>query len=158
MAYAASGLAIADAGIAASAIEVETPPEATYDQATLDVVRALHDSGIRTAWDDFGAGDVRYAVLRDAAFDVVKVPVTFVLKDGAFNDAVIRAAVGFARSIEAVVVAEGVETIAARDRVRSLGCDIGQGYLWSRIVPGDEIPRSLAAITIDGARGAPPAA
>jgi EAL domain-containing protein (putative c-di-GMP-specific phosphodiesterase class I) len=115
-------------------------------------VRALRDAGVRTAWDDFGDGDVRYASLREAAFDVVKVPVTFVLRNGRYDDAVVQAAVGFARAIGAVVVAEGVETVASRDRVRGLGCDVGQGYLWSRIVPGDRIPAALDAITIDGAR------
>ncbi len=146
--------AAADAKIPPAAIEVETCPEATYDDATLDVVRALRDAGVRTAWDDFGDGDVRYASLRAAAFDVVKVPVTFVLRSGPYDDAVVQAAVGFARAIGAVVVAEGVETVASRDRVRGLGCDVGQGYLWSRIVPGDRIPAAVDAITIDGARTA----
>jgi EAL domain-containing protein (putative c-di-GMP-specific phosphodiesterase class I) len=52
-------------------------------------------------------------------------------------------------------VAEGVETIAIRDRVRDLGCDIGQGYLWSQQVEADELPAVLRAVRIDGAAAKP---
>jgi len=45
------------------------------------------------------------------------------------------------------VVAEGVETPALRERVRALGCDLGQGYLWSQLVRGAEIPRIFAALS-----------
>jgi len=81
----------------------------------------------------------------------VKLPVPIVKRAGAaFDDMVIAAAVGFARSIGAETVAEGVETVAIRDRVRELGCGIGQGYLWSQQVLGDELPGVLRAIGIDG--------
>jgi EAL domain-containing protein (putative c-di-GMP-specific phosphodiesterase class I) len=95
--------------------------------------------------------------LRDAPFDVVKLPVQFVKRAGAmYDDTVIAAGVGFARSIGAKTVAEGVETTAIRDRVRELGCEIGQGYLWSRQVPGDELPDVISAIRIDGAASPKP--
>jgi len=146
--------AVAAAGLDPSDVEVETPPEATYDPETLAIVSALRDAGIRTAFDDFGDGHIRFTWLRDARFDVVKVPLTFVLGDvGPFDDAVVRSAIAFAHAIGAVVVAEGVETRGARDRVLGLGCDIGQGYWWSRVIPADEIPRVLAAIRVDGAEG-----
>ena len=94
--------------------------------------------------------------IRDAPFDVVKLPVHFVLRAGAtFDDAVIAAGVGFARSIGAETVAEGVETTQIRDRVRDLGCDIGQGFLWSQQVEADELPAVLRAIGIDGASAKP---
>lgn len=143
-----------DAGLDPALVEIESQPEATYDPATFAALRQIREAGIRVALDDFGEGDLRFAWLRDAPFDVVKIPVMFVLKSGQpFDDAVIKSAVGFARSIGAPTVAEGVETVAIRDRVLALGCDIGQGYLWSQQVPGDELPRVLASIGIDGANG-----
>lgn len=145
--------AVADAGIEPAAIEIETPPEATYDAATLGAVRAFRTAGFRVALDDVGDGDLRFVWFREAMFDVLKVPTTFVIgAPGAFDDAVIRSTVGFARAMGASVVAEGVETVAARDRVRDLGCDIGQGYLWSKIVPGAQMAVAIDAITIDGTR------
>jgi EAL domain-containing protein (putative c-di-GMP-specific phosphodiesterase class I) len=136
-----------------SRVEIESQPDAIYDTATMNSLRELREAGLRVALDDFGEGDVRFSWLRDAPFDVVKLPVMFVTRSGqAFDDAVIASGVAFARSIRAETVAEGVESVAIRDRVRALGCDIGQGYLWSRQVVGDELPGVVAAIGIDGAR------
>ncbi len=144
--------AAADAGLRPSDIEIETQPEATYDAGTLRSLREMRESGVRIALDDFGDGDLRFSWLRDAPFDVVKLPVTFVLRSTtAYDDAVIAAGVGFARAIGAETVAEGIETVVLRDHVRALGIDIGQGFLWSPIVPADRIPEVIGAIGIDGA-------
>ena len=148
--------AAAQAGIDPSELEVESQPEATYGPETFAALQEFRDAGIRVALDDFGEGNLHFMALRDAPFDVVKLPVHFVLRAGAtFDDAVIAAGVGFARSIGAETVAEGVETIPIRDRVRDLGCDIGQGFLWSQQVEAEELPRVLRAIGIDGASAKP---
>jgi EAL domain-containing protein (putative c-di-GMP-specific phosphodiesterase class I) len=148
--------AAAQAGIDPSEIEVESPPEATYGPEIFAALQKFRDAGIRVALDDFGEGYLRFMSIRDAPFDVVKLPVHFVLRAGAtFDDAVIAAGVGFARSIGAETVAEGVETTQIRDRVRDLGCDIGQGFLWSQQVEAEELPAVLRAIGIDGAPAKP---
>ena len=148
--------AAAAARIDPSEIEVESPPEATYGPEIFAALREFREAGIVVALDDFGEGSLHFMALRDAPFDVVKLPVHFVLRaGGTFDDAVIAAGVGFARSIGAETVAEGVETIAIRDRVRDLGCDIGQGYLWSQQVVADDLPAVLRAIGIDGASAEP---
>ena len=148
--------AAAEAGVAPGELEIESQPEATYGPDIFAALREFRDAGIRVALDDFGEGSLHFMALRDAPFDVVKLPVHFVLRAGAaFDDAVIAAGVGFARSIGAETVAEGVETIAIRDRVRELGCDIGQGYLWSQQVEAKELPAVLGAIRMDGAAAKP---
>ena len=140
-----------DAGIPPGLLEIETQPEAVYDREMCERLQAFRAAGIRVALDDFGDGDLRFAVLRDAPFDVVKLPVKFVNGPAnAYDDSVITSGVAFARAIGAVTVAEGVETIATRDRVRDLGCDIGQGYLWSRQVEANAFPAVIRAISIDG--------
>jgi EAL domain-containing protein (putative c-di-GMP-specific phosphodiesterase class I) len=141
--------ALADVGIEPAAMELESSDQGTF--ALLDRCRR---AGFRVALDDFGGSDIRYEWLRHTRFDVVKLPVTFVLRaSSVFDDAVIAA--GVARSIGAETVAEGVETIAIRDRVRDIGCDIGQGFLWSHQVVADELPAVLRAIGIDGASAKP---
>jgi EAL domain-containing protein (putative c-di-GMP-specific phosphodiesterase class I) len=143
--------AASDTGVAPGDIEIESQPEATYGPAIFAALREFREAGLRVALDDFGEGSLHFMAIRDAPFDVVKLPVHFVLRAGsAFDDMVIAAGVGFARSIGAETVAEGVETVAIRDRVRALGCDIGQGYLWSQQVTGDEVPAVIRAIGIDG--------
>ncbi|MEK7863467.1 MAG: EAL domain-containing protein [Chloroflexota bacterium] len=140
-------------GLAPELVEIETQPEAVYDPAMCARLQELRSARIRIALDDFGDGDLRFAWLRDAPFDVVKLPVTFVRGAGTpYDDAIIAAGVAFARSIGAETVAEGIETLGVRDRVRDLGIDIGQGYLWSRQVEADAFPAVLAALGIDGAR------
>ncbi|HEY3217854.1 MAG TPA: EAL domain-containing protein [Candidatus Limnocylindria bacterium] len=142
-----------EARIAPSALEIEISPASRLDRTTLDCVRRIRAAGLRAALDDFGAGELRLAALRDTSFDTIKVPMAFVRDShGPFSDAVIASAVSLSRALGAVVVAEGVETVAIRDRVLELGCDIGQGYLWSRIVPGDGFAQAIAAIGVDGVR------
>jgi len=146
-----------EAGISPADIEIESQPEASYGPPIFAALREFRDAGLRVALDDFGEGDLHFMALRDAPFDVVKLPVHFVKRAGAmYDDTVIAAGVGFARSIGAETVAEGVETTAIRDRVRELGCEIGQGYLWSQQVPGDELPDVISAIRIDGAASPKP--
>lgn len=138
-------------GIEVGLVEVETQPEATYDSAMCARLQEFRDAGIRVALDDFGDGDLRFAWLRGAPFDVVKIGVAFAKNAGRpYDDAVISSAVAFARAIGAVTVAEGVETVVIRDRLVELGCDIGQGYLWSKQVIADELPAVIRAIVIDG--------
>lgn len=148
--------AASEASLRPGDIEIESQPEATYGPEIFKVLQDFRDAGLRVALDDFGAGNLHFIALRDAPFDVVKLPVQFVKRAGAvFDDTVIAAAVGFARAIGAETVAEGVETVAIRDRVRELGCGIGQGYLWSQQVLGDELPGVLRAIGPNGASPKP---
>jgi len=148
--------AASEAGIDPGEMEVESQPEATYGPEIFAALQEFRDAGIRVALDDFGEGNLHFMTLRDAPFDVVKLPVHFVKRTGAiFDDMVIAAGVAFARSIGAETVAEGVETLAIRNCVRDLGCDIGQGFLWSQQVIGDELPAVLQAIGIDGASAKP---
>jgi EAL domain-containing protein (putative c-di-GMP-specific phosphodiesterase class I) len=143
--------AVREAGLAPGDLELEMQPETSFEPRTLDALREMRASGLRIALDDFGDGDLRYLWLREAPFDTVKLGVNFVLLSAtAFDDAVIAAAVALAKTIGAVTVAEGVETVAIRDRVRGLGVDIGQGFLWAQMIPGDEVPAAIARIGIDG--------
>ncbi len=148
--------AASQADVPLAEIEVESQPESNYGPAVFAALQEFRDAGIRVALDDFGEGALRFMDIRNAPFDTVKLPVHFVLRAGAaYDDMVIAAGVGFARSIGAETVAEGVETTAIRDRVRELGCDIGQGYLWSRQVVADELPAVIRAIRIDGTSAEP---
>jgi EAL domain-containing protein (putative c-di-GMP-specific phosphodiesterase class I) len=143
--------AVRDAGLSPRDLELEMQPETTFDPNTLAALRDMHAAGLRVALDDFGDGDLRYLWLRDAPFDTVKLGVSFVLRSAtAFDDSVIAAAVAFGKAIGAVTVAEGVETVAIRDRVRALGVDIGQGFLWAQMIPGEEVPAAIARIGING--------
>jgi diguanylate cyclase (GGDEF)-like protein/PAS domain S-box-containing protein len=111
--------------------------------ATLDALRAL---GVRLSIDDFGTGYSSLSYLRRYAIDTLKIDRSFVhdVPDDADGSAITSAIVSLAQNLKLDVIAEGVETEAQRDFLRERGCHVMQGYLFSRPLPAEEIPRLLA--------------
>jgi diguanylate cyclase (GGDEF)-like protein len=103
-------------------------------ERALPVLRELHELGVGLAVDDFGTGYSSLAYLRRLPVDEVKIDKSFVLGMGSdLSDlAVVRAIVDLGHSLSLSVVAEGVEEDAVRDQLAEMGCDIAQGYLFSR--------------------------
>jgi EAL domain-containing protein (putative c-di-GMP-specific phosphodiesterase class I) len=114
---------------------------------TLDALRA---SGVRLALDDFGTGYSSLAYLRRFPLDVLKIDRSFIA--GIEHDheaaALVGAVMTMAGSLGLDVVAEGIETEAQRARLRELGCRLGQGYLFARALPGEELRRALAGAAL----------
>ncbi len=105
------------------------------DKSTQDTLARLRDAGVSLLIDDFGTGYSSLSYLqRFPVVDVLKVDRSF-LGESTRGEAVVRAVVGLGRAFGLQVCAEGVETPAQLARVRELGCDFAQGYLFSRPVP-----------------------
>jgi EAL domain-containing protein (putative c-di-GMP-specific phosphodiesterase class I) len=112
----------------------------------LDQLTTIRDLGVRLAVDDFGTGYSSLSYLQQFQIDEVKVDKSFIdgLGSGNADDgALANAIVSMAHSLRLEVVAEGIETVAQRDELWSMGCGLGQGYLYSRPVPPDELLRLL---------------
>jgi diguanylate cyclase (GGDEF)-like protein/PAS domain S-box-containing protein len=112
--------------------------------------RALRDmsaEGIRVAIDDFGTGYSSLEQLRRMPVDVVKVDRSFVsgMSADATDRELVAAVVGMGRALNLCVVAEGIETAEQAEVLREMGCDLGQGYLFSRPVAGDELEALVSA-------------
>jgi diguanylate cyclase (GGDEF)-like protein len=104
----------------------------------LSALRMLHDAGVRIALDDFGTGYASLIHLKQMPVDTLKIDRSFVLgllDDDGQSEEIVRAIIGLGHGLRKVVVAEGVETHAQRQRLRELGCDFGQGYLFARPAP-----------------------
>jgi diguanylate cyclase (GGDEF)-like protein/PAS domain S-box-containing protein len=114
--------------------------------AIVDRLAALRSRGIRIAIDDFGTGYSSLAYLRDLPLDILKIDKAFVdtLATDANDAALTASIVAMSRSIHLTTVAEGVEEQAQADWLIDAECDYGQGYLWSRPIPIDEVRRLLA--------------
>jgi len=98
-------------------------------------IRAL---GVRVSLDDFGTGFSSLGYLHRFPVDTLKIDKSFVdlLRDDADDDSPVpRAVVGLARSMGMDVVAEGIEREPQLARLRQMGCEYGQGYLFSRPIP-----------------------
>jgi diguanylate cyclase (GGDEF)-like protein/PAS domain S-box-containing protein len=103
---------------------------------------ALRDMGVRIAIDDFGTGYSSLSYLQQFQIDEVKVDKAFVDGLGSGNPddgALANAIVSMSHSLRLEVVAEGIEEAAQRDELWSMGCGLGQGYLYSRPVPADDL-------------------
>lgn len=111
-----------------------------------EVLRALTERGVRIAIDDFGTGYSSLGYLKDLTFDIVKVDRAFVagLPD-AKSLAIVKAVLGMAHSLGKRVVAEGIESEVQRELLAGLGCDIGQGFLLGRPLPGREFSSWLGS-------------
>jgi diguanylate cyclase (GGDEF)-like protein/PAS domain S-box-containing protein len=111
--------------------------------AVLEEIRAL---GIKVALDDFGTGYSSLRYLRSLPVDEVKVDQSFVmdmLTDR--NDRqIVRSVVGLAAAFDLRAVAEGVETTEHLVALRALGCRFGQGYVFARPMPAEQVKSWLA--------------
>ena len=101
---------------------------------TLDVLKRLRSLGVGIALDDFGTGYSSIGYLNKAVFHKLKIDGSFVREAGTRpeNVAIIQSIVQLARSFRMTVTAEGVETAEDFERMRDLGCDTIQGYLFGR--------------------------
>ena len=106
--------------------------------ATLWQLKGL---GVRIAIDDFGTGYSSLAYLRRFPIDMLKVAREFVdgLGRDAHDDVITRAIVELANTLGLLTVAEGIETTQQSETVAALGCDIAQGYLFSRPIEADAV-------------------
>jgi diguanylate cyclase (GGDEF)-like protein len=111
----------------------------------LATLRQLNEMEVRLAIDDFGTGYSSLAYLKRLPVDEVKIDKTFISNMALDPDdtAIVRSTIDLARNLGLDVVAEGVETEEVRLQLLALGCDIMQGYLLSRPLPGDELLRWL---------------
>ena len=106
-----------------------------FDTA-IDMLAQLRGLGVGLSIDDFGTGYSSLSYLHRFPIDTLKIDRSFVtqMTDNAENAEIVRTIVTLARSLDMNVIAEGVETRDQLGRLRGLGCDFGQGYLFSKAV------------------------
>jgi EAL domain-containing protein (putative c-di-GMP-specific phosphodiesterase class I) len=115
------------------------------EETTTQTLRGLTQLGVGIALDDFGTGYSSLSYLRRFPVDVIKIDRSFVsdIPDNPDACAIARAVVAMAQSLRKATTAEGIETVAQLEFLRSLGCDSGQGYLYSKALPADELAQLL---------------
>lgn len=107
---------------------------------TLGIMDDLNRLGIGLALDDFGTGYSSLAYLAALNPRIIKIDQSFVRPqhDRKRSDTLLEAIVTLGNKLNMTVLAEGVETTDQLDRLCNLDCELGQGFLWSAAVPGDE--------------------
>jgi diguanylate cyclase (GGDEF)-like protein len=104
-------------------------------------IEELHDMGVRLALDDFGTGWSSLSYLGRFPIHTLKIDRSFVSALGTPGEqqAIAEAIIGLARALRMVTVAEGVETEAQAEQLRAMGCDLAQGFLYSRPVESADL-------------------
>jgi diguanylate cyclase (GGDEF)-like protein len=110
-------------------------------------LRELSSAGVKIAIDDFGTGYSSLDHLREMPADILKIDRSFVagMAANSPDSALVAAAIAMGRALDMEVVAEGIETAAQMADLRELGCPFGQGYLFARPLPPEEIHSLLGA-------------
>jgi len=139
---------LTEVGFPPRRLEIEITENALvvdHDQA-VSTVMSLKNQGISIALDDFGTGYASLHQLRVLPFDKIKIDQSFVrtMVENAESRKIVKAIIGLSSSLGLPTTAEGIETTANADTLRALGCTLGQGFLFSRAVPGTEVPALLA--------------
>jgi EAL domain-containing protein (putative c-di-GMP-specific phosphodiesterase class I) len=136
------------------AVEVTESALLQSDPAVRDNMRILRDAGITISLDDFGAGYSSLERLRNLPVDRVKIDRRFVsaLLENERSERLIAAIIALADELHMNTVAEGVETSEQAARLRALGCQSAQGFLYAPAVPDSELVAVLRDLTTAGSR------
>jgi diguanylate cyclase (GGDEF)-like protein len=112
---------------------------------TLAVMEALRSAGVRVALDDFGTGYSSLAHLKRLPIDVVKIDRAFItgLPGDRFDVAIVEAVLSIAKNFGFETLAEGIEEEQQAAFLRSVGCALGQGYLFARPMPANQFEMLL---------------
>jgi diguanylate cyclase (GGDEF)-like protein/PAS domain S-box-containing protein len=111
-----------------------------------DCLRSYREAGIQVAIDDFGTGYASLSYLKRFSLDILKIDRSFVsnLAPDSSDLALCQAMVAMAHALGLKVVAEGIETAQQRDLLAAMGCDYGQGYLFSKPLSPEQFEQALA--------------
>ena len=136
-----------DTGMKAGYLNVEVTEGVLMKdvEATASVLRELKAMGVKLTVDDFGTGYSSLSYLRQFPIDGLKIDRSFVheINQGPRDNAIVNAIIAMGESLGYRVVAEGIETEAQKEYLRSRGCEFGQGYLFSRPVPAAQVESLL---------------
>ncbi|HUF79709.1 MAG TPA: EAL domain-containing protein, partial [Burkholderiales bacterium] len=149
------GRALRETGLPAQRLDLEITESVIIQHSEEVIARfeALDDMGVRISIDDFGTGYSSLSYLKRFAIHQLKIDQSFVRDISSDPDdaAIVSAIIAIAHSLGLQVVAEGVETPEQLAFLKSLGCDAGQGYYFSKPVPAEEFGLLLESRTL-GAR------
>lgn len=110
-------------------------------ESALEALVKLNDSGFKISIDDFGTGYCSLSYLDEMPVHEVKIDRSFILKmkENENDDTVVRATIHMGHELGFKVLAEGVEDKSIVEQLKRRGCDLAQGYYFSKPQPRDDV-------------------
>ena len=126
-------------------LEITESAYTEHSDQVIKVLESLHQKGFTIEMDDFGSGYSSLNMLSDMPIDILKIDQGFIRKmgQGDKNLRMVELILDIARSMKLLVVAEGVELEKQLNYLKQLGCDVVQGYLFSKPVPAQAFEKFL---------------
>ena len=150
------GRILSDTGLEPSLLCLEiTEGLVMYDvEQTSSILSGLRALGVRLAIDDFGTGHSSLGYLARFPFDVIKIDHSFIrdIDHDPVKAAIVSAVIALSRAVGTTTVVEGVETLSELEQVQQLGCDVAQGFYFSRPLPAGTFEELLATSPADDLR------
>lgn len=136
-----------ETGLPATLLELEITERVLMQNVddTVQMLNRIKAMGVRLALDDFGTGYSSLSYLRRFPIDVLKIDQSFVqgLHENSQDAQLISAIIGMGRSLELSIIAEGVETVEQLNFLKTLQCEEGQGFLFSKAVTAKDFAQLL---------------
>jgi EAL domain-containing protein (putative c-di-GMP-specific phosphodiesterase class I) len=138
-----------ETGLRPRCLKLEITESAVMENAenATEILHEIKSLGVRLSIDDFGTGYSSLSYLHRFPIDTLKVDRSFVnaMTDASGNGEIVKTVIGLAKVLDLSVIAEGIESVGQFERLRALGCEYGQGYLFSRPVPVDQAESLMVA-------------
>ena len=121
-------------------LEITESAYTDSSQEIIDTVKGLRNNGFKIEMDDFGSGYSSLNMLTSLPIDALKLDMTFIrnICENKKDSRLVEIMIQIARLLEVPVIAEGVETKEQMELLKSIGCDIIQGYYFSKPLPPEE--------------------
>ncbi|QDU98635.1 putative bifunctional diguanylate cyclase/phosphodiesterase [Lignipirellula cremea] len=128
-------------------LEITETAIMTNPAAASHTLDQLREAGVRVSLDDFGTGYSSLSYLQQFPIDTLKIDRSFVQRLGGSPQAheIVKTIISLAHNLGMNVTAEGIEEVDQQDKLREIACENGQGYYYSRPVPGASIQDLLDA-------------
>jgi diguanylate cyclase (GGDEF)-like protein len=153
--------ALSESGLPPAALELEITENIALgrEDGTLSPLKELRARGVGIAFDDFGTGYASLSYLTRYPLTRIKIDRSFIQKIGAQSaaedTAIVRSIIVMGRNLGLEVIAEGVETTAQADFLKTEGCPEMQGFLFSKPLPANAFERYLRSGILDGPEAGP---
>jgi diguanylate cyclase (GGDEF)-like protein len=143
--------ALRRSGLPAHRLEIEITEGALLDDTdnVIQTLNALRELGVKISMDDFGTGYSSLSYLQRFPFSKIKIDRSFVARDDADSEAILRSIASLGTSLGMAITAEGVETAEQLARIRDERCTHVQGYFTGRPMSTDQVPVFLAVSDLE---------